>query len=89
MHPRVADERGQGVQRDAGGGQSVRDAEVALLALPLAVRPTSLAAVYAMLSREAPRRLMVAYTIAGLAFTIAIGLAVVGATLVLRGLLAL
>ncbi|MGZ4304949.1 MAG: GAP family protein [Solirubrobacteraceae bacterium] len=53
--------------------------EVILLALPTAIRPTSLAAIYAMLSRDAPRRLMIAYTVVGLAFTIAIGLLVVWA----------
>lgn len=52
--------------------------EIILLALVTSIRPTSLAAVYALLAAEAPRRLMLAYVIAGLAFTIAFGLLVVG-----------
>jgi len=53
--------------------------EVVLLALATLVRPTSLAAVYALLGTPAPRRLMIAYVVAGLAFTIAFGLLVVWA----------
>ena len=52
-------------------------AEIIVLALLTAVRPTSLAAVYALLSAEGPRRLMVVYVASGLAFTIAIGFLVV------------
>jgi len=52
-------------------------AEIIVLALLTAVRPTSLAAVYALLSAEGPRRLMVVYLASGLAFTIAIGFLVV------------
>jgi Sap, sulfolipid-1-addressing protein len=50
--------------------------DVILLALATTVRPTSLAAVYTLLSDDEPRRLMIAYVIAGLAFTIAFGLLV-------------
>jgi hypothetical protein len=53
--------------------------EVILLALASTIRPTSLAAVYTLLSSPAPRRLMIAYVIAGLAFTIAFGALVVWA----------
>lgn len=54
--------------------------EVFALALASTVRPTSVAAVYALLSLDAPRRLMGAYIAAGLAFTLAFGAIVVGAT---------
>ena len=54
--------------------------EVFALALATAVRPTSVAAVYALLSQDAPRRLMGAYVAAGLAFTLAFGAIVVAAT---------
>ena len=53
--------------------------EIILLAAASTVRPSSLAAVYAILSHSAPRRLMTAYVIAGLAFTVAFGVIVVGA----------
>ena len=53
--------------------------EVVLLALASTVRPTSLAAVYALIANESPRRLMAVYIIAGLAFTIAFGLPVIWA----------
>jgi Sap, sulfolipid-1-addressing protein len=53
--------------------------EVILLALATAIRPTSLAAVYALLSGNAPRRLMTAYVVAGIAFTTTIGLLVIWA----------
>ena len=52
---------------------------IILLALASTVRPTSLAAVCALLSTEFPRRLMTIYTAVGLAFTIALGLLVVWA----------
>jgi hypothetical protein len=52
--------------------------EIVLLALASTIRPTSLAAVYALLSTDEPRRLMIAYIVAGLAFTIAFGLLVIG-----------
>jgi hypothetical protein len=53
--------------------------EVMLLALATSIRPTSLAAVYTLLSSASPRRLMIAYDIAGLLFTIAIGVLIVWA----------
>ncbi len=53
--------------------------EVIILALASTVRPTSLAAVYALLSAEAPRRLMTVYIIAGLVFTTTFGLLVIWA----------
>ncbi len=53
--------------------------EIILLALVSTVRPTSLAAVDALLSAVAPRRLMIVYTAAGLTFTIAVGLLIIGA----------
>jgi hypothetical protein len=53
--------------------------EVVLLALATTVRPTSLAAVYALVSHESPRRLMIVYITAGLVFTIAFGLLVIWA----------
>ena len=57
---------------------SVTTIELIALALATAIRPTSLAAVYALLSSAGPRRLMSAYVLAGLTFTIAFGLLVVG-----------
>lgn len=51
--------------------------EILLLALASTVRPTSLAAVYALLAADEPRRLMIAYVVAGLTFTIGFGLLVV------------
>ena len=57
--------------------------EIVLLALATTVRPTSLAATDALLASSAPRRLMTAYVVAGLAFTMAFGLIV---ALVLGGI---
>jgi hypothetical protein len=54
--------------------------EVVVLALASTVRPTSLAAVYALLAHDARRRLMWAYVIAGLAFTLAFGVFIIAAT---------
>lgn len=51
--------------------------EIILLALASTIRPTSLAAVYAVLSTGAPRRLMIVYIATGLAFTVGFGLLVV------------
>ena len=51
---------------------------ISLLALASTVRPTSLAAVSALLTRESRRRLMLAYVAGGLAFTFVFGLVVVG-----------
>jgi hypothetical protein len=53
--------------------------EIVVLALASTVRPTSLAAVSALLTQESRRRLMLAYVACGLAFTIAFGVVVVGA----------
>lgn len=50
---------------------------VLVLALSSVVRPTSMAALYAMLSSRNPRRLLLAYLLAGLAFTLAVGIGVV------------
>jgi hypothetical protein len=52
--------------------------EVFLLALATAVRPTSVAAVYAILAHDARTRLMIGYVAGGLAFTLAFGLLIVG-----------
>ena len=48
-----------------------------LLALASIIRPTTLGAVYAMLSRPAARGLLRAYLITGLAFSVAVGIGVV------------
>lgn len=48
-----------------------------LLALTSVVRPTSAAAVIAMLSARHPHRLLVAYVVAGLTFSLAVGAVVV------------
>jgi hypothetical protein len=48
-----------------------------VLALSAVVRPTSAAAVVAMLSTRHPQRLLVAYILAGLAFSLAVGTLVV------------
>ncbi len=53
--------------------------EIVVLALVSTVRPTSLAAVRALLSAPSPRRLMTGYVAAGLAFTIAFGVLVIWA----------
>lgn len=53
--------------------------QVILLALASTIRPTSLAAVYALVSGDAPRRLMTVYIAAGLAFTVSFGLLVIWA----------
>jgi hypothetical protein len=54
--------------------------EILVLALASTVRPTSLAAVCALLSHDGRRRLMSAYVAAGLVFTLGFGLLIVGAT---------
>jgi hypothetical protein len=54
--------------------------EVFALGLASTVRPTSLAAVYAIVSHAARRPLMWAYVLAGLAFTLAFGVVVIGLT---------
>jgi hypothetical protein len=48
--------------------------QVILLGLASSIRPTSVAAVYALLSADAPRRLMAVYVVTGLAFTVGFGL---------------
>jgi hypothetical protein len=53
--------------------------EVILLALLSTVRPTSLAAVYALLSAPNPRRLMTIYNAVGIVFTVGFGLVVIWA----------
>jgi hypothetical protein len=53
--------------------------ELSVLALATAIRPTSLAALYALLSSTLPRRLMTVYVLAGLAFTITFGVLVIWA----------
>ena len=51
--------------------------EIIVLALASSIRPTSLAAVYALLADHRRRSLMCAYVAAGLVFTVAFGLIVV------------
>jgi hypothetical protein len=51
--------------------------EVIVLALSTVIRPTSAAAVLAILSTRRPQRLLVAYIVAGLAFSLAVGALVV------------
>ena len=51
--------------------------EAVLLALTAVIRPTSAAAVFAMLSSPRPQRLLVAYIVAGLGFSLAVGTLVV------------
>jgi hypothetical protein len=49
-----------------------------VLALATAIRPSSLAAVYALLASASPRRFMFAYVFAGVAFTVTFGVLVIG-----------
>lgn len=51
--------------------------EALVLALSGVVRPTSAAAIYAMLATRSPRRLLIAYLVAGLTFSLAVGAAAV------------
>lgn len=51
--------------------------EIIVLAMASTIRPTSLAAVYALLEHKSRRALMVAYVVGGLVFTIGFGLVVV------------
>lgn len=53
--------------------------ETLLLAVASALRPTQLAAVYALLGTPRPRRLLTAYIAAGLAFSLVIGITLVAA----------
>ena len=51
--------------------------DVVVLALGSAPRPAGLAALYALLSASPPRRVVVAYLVAGLTFSVAVGVLVV------------
>jgi hypothetical protein len=51
--------------------------EVIVLALASALRPAGVAALYALLSASHPRRVLIAYIVAGFAFSVAIGVLVV------------
>jgi Sap, sulfolipid-1-addressing protein len=51
--------------------------QIALLALANSLRPSSFLAVYALVREHSPSRLLAAYVFAGLAFTLAVGAAVV------------
>ena len=51
--------------------------DVIVLALASAPRPAGLAALYALLSASPPRRVVVAYLVAGLTFSVAVGVLVV------------
>lgn len=52
--------------------------DVIVLALASAPRPAGIAALYALLSASHPRRVLLSYVIAGLTFSVAIGVLVVG-----------
>lgn len=52
--------------------------DVVVLALASAARPAGIAALYALLSASHPRRVLLAYLIAGVTFSVAIGALVVG-----------
>jgi Sap, sulfolipid-1-addressing protein len=51
--------------------------EVIVLALASALRPAGIAATYALLSASHPRRVLIAYIVAGFAFSVALGAIVV------------
>jgi hypothetical protein len=51
--------------------------DVVVLALASAPRPAGIAALYALLSASPPRRVLVAYLLAGLTFSVAVGVLVV------------
>ena len=51
--------------------------DVIVLALASALRPAGVAALYALLSAEHPRRALIAYMVAGFTFSVAIGVLVV------------
>ena len=53
--------------------------EILLLGLGSAVRPSSFVAVYALVRQHSPLRLLIAFVLAGLAFTIALGALIVWA----------
>jgi Sap, sulfolipid-1-addressing protein len=52
--------------------------DVLVLALASAPRPAGIAALYALISAQKPRRVLLAYVISGFAFSVAIGVLVVG-----------
>jgi len=52
--------------------------DVVVLALASAPRPAGIAALYALLSASPPRRVLVAYLVGGLTFSVAVGVLVVG-----------
>jgi len=58
--------------------------EALLLALTTIIRPTTLAAVFAILATRSPQRLLLVYVVAAAAFSIMIGILVIA---LLRGLL--
>ncbi len=63
---------------DAEGARVPLILPIILLAAASTVRPTSLAAIYALLDRgRPPSRLLIAYVIAGIVFTIAFGVIVI------------
>jgi uncharacterized membrane protein YraQ (UPF0718 family) len=51
--------------------------DVIVLALASAPRPAGIAALYALLSASRPRRVLVAYVVAGVTFSVAVGVLVV------------
>ena len=57
--------------------------EVLLLALSTVIRPTTVAALFAILAHRHPHRLLVAYIVGGLAFSLTVGAMVV---VLLRGI---
>lgn len=63
--------------RDRTGPPVPITIEIVVLALASTVRPTSLAAVYALARDESPRWLMTVYVAAGLAFTVSFGLLII------------
>src|SRR3954468_5298615 len=80
------DDTGSSVRRQRTApvveASSTVSGEALLLALSSIVRPTTLAAVFAMVSRPGGHRYLVAYLVTGLAFSVGVGVVVV---LVLRG----
>ena len=56
--------------------------EVLLLALSTVIRPTTVAALFAILAHSHPHRLLVAYIVGGLAFSLTVGALIV---VLLRG----
>ena len=58
-------------------GASTVSIQALVLSLTAIVRPTSLAALFAMLSTRHPKRLLVCYLLAGLSFSVCVGVVVV------------